>query len=103
MYSIEESGKRLKGLRINAGRTQNEVAEDIGVSRETIARIEAGKRGTTVDMIDMMAEYYGVTTDYIINGKEDKKMVIDELLERLPENKRELAVRLFEGIVERLL
>lgn len=44
VYDMEASGKRLKELRKQAGKTQEQVAEDLNLAVETISRIERGKR-----------------------------------------------------------
>lgn len=43
-YDIVESGKRIKEMKKKAGMTQEQLAEEIGISREVIARIETGKK-----------------------------------------------------------
>ena len=54
MYDIVESGKRIASLRKNAGYTQEEFGEKIGLSYRSIADIERGYRGTSIDtLVDM--------------------------------------------------
>ena len=48
MYDIVESGKRIAGLRKNAGYTQEQIGEKIGLSYRSIADIERGYRGTSM-------------------------------------------------------
>lgn len=45
-YDLVESGKRIKALRKEHGLTQEQLAEQLGVAANTIARIETGNRGT---------------------------------------------------------
>lgn len=70
-YNLAESGKRLKDLRNKKGRafTQERVAEEVGISREHLNRLEIGKRGCSVDLLLIFAQYYDVTMDYITYGK----------------------------------
>ena len=65
-YDIVESGKRIKDMRKNAGLTQEQLAEELGVSRESLAKIETGKDSTSVDGIVNFANYFNVTTDAVI-------------------------------------
>ena len=44
-YDLVESGKRIKALRKEHGLTQEQLAEQLGVAANTIARIETGNRG----------------------------------------------------------
>lgn len=66
-YKLAESGKRLKELRNKEGKvyTQEKVAEEVGISREYLNRLEAGKKGCSVDLLVIFAQYYDVTMDYI--------------------------------------
>lgn len=55
----EELAGRLKAARENAGLTQQEVAEEIGVARLAVVRIEAGKRAVNSLELAEMARLYG--------------------------------------------
>ena len=82
IYDMEASGKRLKELRKQAGKTQEQVAEAVGLEPGTISRIERGAKGMSIDSLLMFSEIYGVSTDYILKG--DKTVASsDELLEEL--------------------
>lgn len=102
-YHLVESGKRLKALRQKKGKTytQERVAEDIGITREYLSRLETGKKGCSVDLLVIFAQYYGVTMDYITYGKEETRL--PEKLDKLPEERRILAVRLINSILDNLL
>ena len=49
-YDMVESGKRIKALRKEHGLTQEQLAEQLGVAANTIARIETGNRGISIDL-----------------------------------------------------
>ena len=55
----------LKAARINAGLTQSEAAEQIGVSVSTIKNWEAGKTFPSQPQIDKICEVYRVAYDNI--------------------------------------
>lgn len=55
----EELARRLRAARENAGLTQQEVAEQVGVTRLAIVRIEAGKRAVNSLELAEMARLYG--------------------------------------------
>jgi transcriptional regulator with XRE-family HTH domain len=42
MAVLQEIGSRLEGRRIDAGLTQAQLAEEAGISKRTVERIEAG-------------------------------------------------------------
>ena len=55
MYDIKESGARIKELRLKKGVTQEQLANDLGVTVETISRIERGVRGASIDLISLLS------------------------------------------------
>lgn len=100
MYNVKESAKRLKELRRKKGATQEQVAGELNIAVDTIRKNEQGVRGLSVDSIDLFANYYGTTVDYILNGKKDGDFMV--LLEGMTEEKRILALNILEGILERI-
>lgn len=79
MYNVEEVGARLKGLREDKRMSQYELAEAIGISRESIARYETGKRGITVEVLDIYSDYFNVSVEYIMYGTDENKKMDGEL------------------------
>ena len=61
---------RLKFLRTERGENLEKVAEYLNVSIQTISNYENEKRDMTPDTIIKLAEYFGVSTDYLL-GKSD--------------------------------
>ncbi len=51
---LEELGRRIKVARIQANYTQEELADHVGVSRTTLARLEAGKNISLVNFITLL-------------------------------------------------
>ena len=62
---------RLIELRERQGKTQEAVAEACNISRVTLARYENGTREPIAKNVSKLAQYYGVTVDYLI-GREDQ-------------------------------
>jgi transcriptional regulator with XRE-family HTH domain len=54
-------GKRVRQLRKQKKMTQEELAEAANLSRETISRIENGKRGTHFEYVDQILKALNVT------------------------------------------
>lgn len=69
---------RLKQLRKGAGLTQLELAERISVSRESVGKWESRKNNTIPKMEDViaLADYYGVSCDYILRGVTPERLMI---------------------------
>lgn len=52
---------------------QQKVAMDLNISRESLSYYENGKRSPDVDMLIRLSDYFNVSIDYLINGKEFEK------------------------------
>ena len=57
---------RLKDLRKSKGISQEQVAHDLGLSLRGYQNYEYGQREPNIEMILKLAEYYNVTTDYLL-------------------------------------
>ena len=57
----EKLGSRIKALRIAKNFTQEQVADQIGVSRQKYARIESGVNSVNLAILHKDAEVLGVT------------------------------------------
>ena len=69
-YDLVESGKRIKALRKKHGLTQEKLAEQLSIAVNTVARIEIGNRGISVDLAIELAVRFDTTLDYIFLGRE---------------------------------
>ena len=58
--------QRLKDLREDADLTQRDVAEMLHLNREVYRRYEKGEREIPVWAVIQLAQFYGVTTDYML-------------------------------------
>lgn len=63
----------LKRIRKEKGYSQLKVALDLNISREALSYYERGKRNPDVQTLKMFSEYFNVSIDYLINGKEFEK------------------------------
>lgn len=57
---------KVQELRENAGLSQHELADKVGVAHSTIARIENGARKISTPQAKAIAEYFNVTVDYLL-------------------------------------
>ena len=63
---------RLKELREDSDLTQQQIAEFLHVKQNTYSQYETGTHQLPVDILIRLAEFYNVSTDYIL-GLTDKK------------------------------
>ena len=68
MATENNFAKILTDLRESRGAKRQEVADQIGISRASLEYYEKGKRKPDVDVILKLADYYGVTCDYLLRG-----------------------------------
>lgn len=63
-------GERLYQLRKEKNLSQEELAEQLDVSRQSVSRWENGTASPDFDKTVRLSEIFGVTTDYLIKGEE---------------------------------
>lgn len=69
------TGKRIRLLRRSKGVTQTELGQAIGVGKTTISNYETGYSSPDTETLSKMAQYFNVTTDYLL-GREPNGNVI---------------------------
>lgn len=57
--------ERLKGLRTEHKITQAALADAMGLSQQAIAKWETGKSSPDITTLKKLADYFGVTTDFL--------------------------------------
>ena len=60
----------LRSIRKQKGLNQLKVALDLNISREALSHYENGKRSPDIQMLRKLSEYFNVSIDFLINGKE---------------------------------
>lgn len=65
--------KGLVEIRKKKGYSQLKVALDLSISRESLSYYENNKRSPDIEMLCKMSEYFNVSIDYLITGKEFEK------------------------------
>ena len=64
--------KRMRDLREDSDRTQQEIAEVLGTSQTMYARYERGANELPIRHLIKLCKYYSVSTDYFL-GLTDKR------------------------------
>lgn len=68
---------KLKDLRKGCKLTQEAIAETLGVSQASITSWENGKRMPDIEMLVKLADYFNVSTDYLL-GRVPLDVVVNE-------------------------
>jgi transcriptional regulator with XRE-family HTH domain len=61
------TGINIKKIREQKGLTQQTIADLIAMHRSNYSKIESGQRELSIDALNKIAKYFGMTTDQIIN------------------------------------
>jgi len=62
--------RRIKELRESKGLNQKQLAQELGVSPNTISQYENGLRAPDIDMIKKLCRFFDVSAGYLIELEE---------------------------------
>lgn len=74
-------GEILKTLRKNNNLTQKELGSYLGLSKAVVSKYENGIGYPAFDILINIAEYFGVTTDYLLGVANGKTVDVSALTE----------------------
>lgn len=101
-------GARIAESRKASSITQVQLAEAMGVSQQTVASWEVGRRGVPVAVLPLLARTLGVTVEALIGeagrpaakrGPTPKLQQQVERLSRLPKTKQRVVMEMLEGLL----
>ena len=99
---IEYFGKNIRALRKGKNLTQEQFAEKLGVSFQSVSRWENCVTYPDVEMIPLIARFFGVSTDYLFGIPEEKKkeelLALRDELRNLDENDTERAMQIIRTV-----
>jgi transcriptional regulator with XRE-family HTH domain len=83
-----EFGRLLRQSRTNAGLTQSQVAERVGLSRTSITNMEKGRQHVLLHQLFLLASAVGVTpSDLLPHGRAAlEELLPQRAIHALPEN-----------------
>lgn len=64
---------RIQSLRKAKGISQEQLADQIGVSRQSVSKWESEQSTPDLDKIILLSDFFDVTTDYLLKGIEPVK------------------------------
>ena len=77
--------EKLYKLRKNSGLSQEQLAEQLNVSRQAISKWESGIATPESEKLITISNYFGVSVDYLLkDDEEDKAKVTDSTMEEKP-------------------
>lgn len=72
METLQAMGCRLKSLRKEKRLLQAEMAELLGITPQHYQRVESGKINIPTLTLCTLADYFEVSTDYLLGRSEDR-------------------------------
>lgn len=88
-----EIQERIKRLRENRRLSQAELAQIFNVSEDLIKKMENGSRNVTLDHVRSYHDFFHVSFDYLIYGKQERRpmeRMLEEIGSLSPDEKKEL-------------
>ncbi len=65
--------KNLRGIREDMDIKQKEIAKYLNVSQNTYSQYETGVISLTAEILIKLADYYGVSIDYLLDRTDNPK------------------------------
>lgn len=93
-------GEKLKEQRLALGLTQQEVADQLHVSRQTVSNWEVGRNFPDIPMILSISDYYQISLDDLLKGDE---ALMDKMKKEAEMVKRTKRRKIFDGVFVGLL
>lgn len=82
-------GEMIRELRGDKGISQEALADVCDVSMQAVSKWENGQSCPDITFLPLLAEYFGVSVDYLLTGRENKPETSDSNLTNQLENKTE--------------
>ena len=76
-------GERIKQLRASDGRTQEALAQALGVTAQAVSRWEKGICYPDMEMVPAIANYFGVSIDRLFGYDNERERKERDLIERI--------------------
>lgn len=76
-------GEKIKELRNRDGRTQENLADALGVTNQAVSRWEKNGSYPDMEMIPSIANYFGITIDELFGYRNDRENRIDAIIKKI--------------------
>jgi transcriptional regulator with XRE-family HTH domain len=78
------SGIFLKKIRKKLGLSQQEMADKLGITKQSISKIETGTNDLSKNLIGALVDYYNINPNYLLSGNgemfQDKEQDINNAI-----------------------
>lgn len=87
----------LRQLRKDAKRTQQQMADVLGITQQAYAAYENDKSSPPKDVLEKIADFFGVTTDYLLGREGNTPTASSNSSLVIPEKYRDVLIACNEG------
>ena len=77
--NYSDFGENLKKLRRSRSLTQKDFGAKVGLSKAVVSKYENGMGYPSFDVLVRIAQYFGITTDYLLGVARGKTVDVSEL------------------------
>lgn len=82
---------RIRDLREDRDLRQIDVSEAIGIDQRTLSNYETGKTNPDSFAIIKLADFFGVSADYLIGRTNENTVSVDGIIKRIEKMQKELS------------
>ena len=93
-HDLKECGKRIQQFRKEMNLSQEELAEKLNVSQNTIAKIECGLRRPSIDFLIELSMFFNTSMTYLVMG-----IYPEDIEKKLPKEK---SMKQLKRLIKRL-
>ena len=90
-------GNKIRELRKRDGRTQDALAEVLGVSAQAVSRWESGGSYPDMEMLPAIANFFHISIDELFGYHDDREEKIKDIVEKASENIKKYVFHLYQG------
>ncbi|MBI2252246.1 MAG: DUF4065 domain-containing protein [Armatimonadetes bacterium] len=94
-------GLKIKNLREKEKLSQEDLANLLKISRVSISQIENGGRKITAEEIAKFSEIFNISTDILLNLREDIKVILEKRKKESSEKKEEIRINVPQKNLEK--
>ena len=70
----EKFSARLYSLRKERGLSLTALADELGITNQAVSLLEKGKRSPSFEVLCALADFFGVSLDYLVGRSDDSAM-----------------------------
>lgn len=76
-------GAKIKELRLKNGLTQETLANAFGITSQAVSRWESGESYPGIDIIPIIANYFGITIDELFGYHSNRDTIIKNIIDKI--------------------